>query len=589
MSVFSVWSPTAASVSVAVDGTARALRRTDGGWWTLDVPEVGHGTEYAFLVDDDPRPLPDPRSRWQPHGVHGASRVYEHGRFRWSDAGWRGVQLPGAVFYELHVGTFTPEGTLDAAIGRLDHLVELGVDLVELMPVGAFPGVHGWGYDGAHPYAVHEPYGGPDALKRFVDACHARGLGVVLDVVYNHLGPSGNYLSRFGPYFTDRHQTPWGSAVNLDDEGSPEVRRWIVDNAVMWLRDFHVDGLRLDAVHALLDDGPEHLLSRLSREVDALSTHLRRPLLLVAESDLNQPATVTPRDCGGLGMTAQWSDDFHHALHTLLTGEEQGYYADFAADPYDALERTLTAAFFHAGTWSSFRGADHGAPVDRARTPAYRFLGYLQDHDQVGNRATGDRITATISTGLAMVGAALVLTSPFTPMLFMGEEWAASTPWQFFTDHEDPDLAEAVRAGRRREFAAHGWAADEVPDPQDPETVRASTLDWDERDRRPHARLFDWHRRLLALRRAEPELSDPRLDRVRVVHSRAEGWVVVHRGSLRVACNLGPTARRVPLEAPVTGVLLTSYDEQGRPDGDDTRVELPRESVAVVRVAGSGT
>ncbi|HEX6920857.1 MAG TPA: malto-oligosyltrehalose trehalohydrolase [Actinomycetes bacterium] len=589
MSVFSVWSPTAASVSVAVDGTARALRRTDGGWWTLDVPEVGHGTDYAFLVDDDPRPLPDPRSRWQPHGVHGASRVYDHGRFRWSDAGWRGVQLPGAVFYELHVGTFTPEGTLDAAIGRLDHLVELGVDLVELMPVGAFPGVHGWGYDGVHPYAVHEPYGGPDALKRFVDACHARGLGVVLDVVYNHLGPSGNYLSRFGPYFTDRHQTPWGSAVNLDDEGSPEVRRWIVDNAVMWLRDFHVDGLRLDAVHALLDDGPEHLLSRLSREVDALSTHLRRPLLLVAESDLNQPATVTPRDCGGLGMTAQWSDDFHHALHTLLTGEGQGYYADFAADPYDALERTLTAAFFHAGTWSSFRGADHGAPVDRARTPAYRFLGYLQDHDQVGNRATGDRITATISTGLAMVGAALVLTSPFTPMLFMGEEWAASTPWQFFTDHEDPDLAEAVRAGRRREFAAHGWAADEVPDPQDPETVRASTLDWDERARPPHARLLDWHRRLLALRRAEPELSDPRLDRVRVLHSRAEGWVVVHRGSLRVACNLGPTARRVPLDGPVTGVLLTSYDEQGRPDGDDTRVELPRESVAVVRVAGSGT
>ena len=589
MSVFSVWSPTAGSVSVAVDGTARALRRTDGGWWTLDVPEVGHGADYAFLVDDDPRPLPDPRSRWQPHGVHGASRVYDQGRFAWSDAGWRGVQLPGAAFYELHVGTFTHEGTLDAAIGRLDHLVDLGVDLVELMPVSAFPGVHGWGYDGVHPYAVHEPYGGPDALKRFVDACHARGLGVVLDVVYNHLGPSGNYLSRFGPYFTDRHQTPWGAAVNLDDEGSPEVRRWIVDNAVMWLRDFHVDGLRLDAVHALLDDGPEHVLSQLSREVDALSTHLRRPLLLVAESDLNQPSTVTPRDCGGLGMTAQWSDDFHHALHTLLTGEGQGYYADFASDPYDALERTLTAAFFHAGTWSSFRGADHGAPVDRARTPAYRFLGYLQDHDQVGNRATGDRITATISTGLAMVGAALVLTSPFTPMLFMGEEWAASTAWQFFTDHEDPELAEAVRAGRRREFAAHGWAADEVPDPQDPATVRASTLDWDERDRPPHARLLDWHRRLLALRRAEPELSDPRLDRVQVVHSRAEGWVVVHRGSLRVACNLGVTARSVPLDAPVTGVLLTSYDEQGRPDVDDTRVELPRESVAVVRVAGSGT
>ncbi len=289
------------------------------------------------------------------------------------------MQLPGSVIYELHIGTFTSEGTLDAAIERLDHLVSLGVDLVELMPVAAFPGVAGWGYDGVHPYAVHEPYGGPDALKRFVDACHARSLGVCLDVVYNHLGPSGNYLPRFGPYFTDRHETPWGAAVNVDDEGAFEVRRWIIDNALMWLGDFHVDALRLDAVHALEDDSPVHLLAELSRAVDALSVAERRPLSLIAESDLNQPRTVLPVEAGGLGMTAQWSDDFHHALHTLLTGESQGYYADFAAEPFEALARTLTGAFFHDGRHSSFRGADWGAPVDRSAVPGWRFLGVSAD------------------------------------------------------------------------------------------------------------------------------------------------------------------------------------------------------------------
>ncbi len=343
------------------------LEAAAGGRWRADVPAAVHGTDYGFLLDDDSAPLPDPRTSWQPAGVHGLSRVYDHGRFAWSDQAWRGVALPGSVVYELHIGTFTPEGTLDAAVGRLDHLVELGVDLVELMPVAAFPGQHGWGYDGVHPYAVHEPYGGPDALKRFVDACHQRRLGVCLDVVYNHLGPSGNYLPRFGPYFSDKHHTPWGSGLNLDDEGAQEVRRWVIDNALSWLRDFHVDALRLDAVHALADDSPVHLLAELSREVDALSCAVRRPLSLIAESDLNQPATVTPVEAGGLGMTAQWSDDFHHALHTLLTGEGQGYYADFAADPYAALQQTLTGAFFHAGTYSSFRGEQLGRPGRRRR------------------------------------------------------------------------------------------------------------------------------------------------------------------------------------------------------------------------------
>jgi maltooligosyltrehalose trehalohydrolase len=578
----SVWAPSADSVSVQGSDRRHAMTRDDGGWWRVDVPALRHGDDYAFLLDDATTALPDPRSSWQPHGVHEPSRVYDQARFAWTDDTWRGVALPGAVFYELHVGTFTPGGTLDAVIDRLDHLVDLGVDIVELMPVAAFPGVHGWGYDGVDLFAVHEPYGGPDALKRLVDACHRRRLGVSLDVVYNHLGPSGNYLPSFGPYFTEAHQTPWGAAVNLDDDGNHEVRRWIIDNALMWLRDFHLDGLRLDAVHAFVDDSEVHLLSELSREVDVLATQLHRPLSLVAESDLNQPVLVLPRECGGIGMTAQWSDDLHHALHALLTGEREGYYADFAADPFGAVTATLTGAYFHAGTWSSFREAAHGAPVDTATTPGYRFLGYLQDHDQVGNRATGDRITATISPGLAKIGAALVLTSPFTPMLFMGEEWAASTPWQFFTDHQEPELADAVRTGRRSEFAEHGWSEGDVPDPQDPATLERSRLDWSELDRTPHAEMLEWHRRLIALRRNEPALRDPRLDEVSVIADGAQGWVVVRRRGLAVVANLAAEPLTLPLGTPVVEVVLAS----AAVSAGDSSITLPAESVAVVRVAG---
>ena len=586
MTRIQVWAPLARSVTLVAGAATYGMEVVPGGWWRADVDALGHGDDYSFLLDGEDTLLPDPRSAWQPHGVHGASRLYDHSRFSWTDAGWRGVQLPGSVVYELHIGTFTTEGTLDAAVERLDHLVSLGVDLVELMPVAAFPGVAGWGYDGVHPYAVHEPYGGPDALKRFVDACHARNLGVCLDVVYNHLGPSGNYLPRFGPYFTDKHQTPWGAAVNLDDEGALEVRRWIVENALMWLRDYHVDALRLDAVHALEEDSPVHVLAELSRAVDALSVAVRRPLALIAESDLNQPRTVLPVDAGGMGMTAQWSDDFHHAVHTLLTGESQGYYADFAAAPFEALGRTLTGAFFHDGRHSSFRGADWGATVDRSAVPGWRFLGYLQTHDQVGNRAIGDRIGHVLSPGLARIGAALVLTSPFTPMLFMGEEWGASTPWQYFTSHEEDDLALAVREGRRREFASHGWAAEDVPDPQARSTLAASTLDWSESvSAETHSSMLAWYRSLIALRRAEPWLSDPRLDRVSAAFDASARWVVVTRGPLRVVCNLAADAQAVPLDGPVAGVLASS--EPRVAGGAGSSIDLPRESVAVVRMSAS--
>ncbi|RKS77688.1 maltooligosyltrehalose trehalohydrolase [Motilibacter peucedani] len=573
MTYFRVWAPDAESVEVETGGRRVPLSAQAQGWWGVDVPEAQHGTDYAYVVDGGD-PTPDPRTRWQPEGVHAASRVYED-RFEWTDAAWTGRQLAGSVVYELHIGTFTSEGTFDAAIGRLDALVELGVDLVEVMPVAAFPGTHGWGYDGVHLYAVHEPYGGPDGLKRFVDACHARGLGVVLDVVYNHLGPSGNYLGRFGPYFTDLHSTPWGQAVNLDDTGSDEVRRWVIDNATQWLGEFHIDGLRLDAVHALVDERATHLLAELAAEVDRLSTAMRRPLSLIAESDRNDASFVRPREAGGYGLTAQWDDDVHHALHALVTGEGQGYYSDFAEDPYLALTRAMTGAFFHAGTWSSFRGRHHGAPVDRELTPAYRFVAYTQTHDQVGNRATGDRLAATLSDGRLKVAAALVLASPFTPMLFMGEEYAAATPWQYFTDHQEPELAEAIRQGRRKEFAGHGWDAEDVPDPQDPATRDRSVLDWDERARDERG-LLAWYRSLIALRRTRPELTDPRLSEVTLS---VEGSVVVlGRGVVQMVANLGTEQA----QHAVTGEVLLASEDGVRLSG--SALTLPADSVAVVEL-----
>ncbi|MBS2963416.1 malto-oligosyltrehalose trehalohydrolase [Actinocrinis puniceicyclus] len=592
MTFFEVWAPEAKQVELVLGERRVPMERSArGGWWELDEPSAGAGTDYVFSLDGGPA-RPDPRSRRQPHGVHGPSRVVEPGRLPWSDAAWSGRVAPGGVIYELHVGTFTAQGTFDAAIAKLDHLAQLGVDLVELMPVAAFPGRHGWGYDGVALWAVHEPYGGPAGLARFIDACHARGIGVLLDVVYNHLGPSGNYLGEFGPYFTGKHHTPWGAAVNLDDAGSDEVRAFVVGNALHWLRDFHLDGLRLDAVHALADTRAVHILEELAAAVDALAAQLGRPLLLIAETDLNDPRIITPRQHNGYGVHAQWDDDFHHALHALLTGERHGYYADFGS--IAALAKTLTGAYFHDGTRSSFRGRSHGRPVDTALLGADRFVVFLQDHDQVGNRAGGDRIAAALSPGLLRVGAALLLTSPFTPMLFMGEEWGAGTPWQYFTDHQEPDLAAAVRDGRRREFARHGWEAGSVPDPQDPATFARSKLDWAEIAEAPHRALLDWHRRLIALRHSEPDLYDPGLARVRVAFDEAERWLVLTRGRIRVAVNLADAARSVPLDRPVESVLLASDEGAGaqqpheertaavRSSGDSVR--LPAESVAIVRV-----
>jgi maltooligosyltrehalose trehalohydrolase len=525
------------------------MRAEDGGWWRIDRddPVTGtdapgtdnsgtdnsgtdnRGTDYSFRVDGG-EALPDPRSPWQPSGVHGPSRTYDHEGFPWTDGAWRGRPLAGSVLYELHIGTFTPEGTFDAAIGCLDHLVTLGVDTVEIMPVAAFPGRHGWGYDGVDLWAVHDPYGGPDGLKRFVNACHLRGLAVILDVVYNHLGPSGNYLGRFGPYFTDAYRTPWGQAVNFDRAGSDEVRAFVIGNALMWLRDYHLDGLRLDAVHAIEDHRAVHILEELAGEVRRLGAVLGRHLTVIAESDLNDPRLVTSPEAGGYGLDAHWNDDVHHAIHTLLTGERQGYYADFGSP--EALAKTLTGAYFHDGTWSSFRGRTHGRPVDRLRIPGHRFVVFQQNHDQVGNRAAGDRLPADV----LRMGAAIMLTSPFTPMLFMGEEWGASTPWCYFTDHQEPELAEAVRSGRRAEFARHGWDPAAVPDPQAVDTFRRSVLDWTETEKPGHRDLLDWYRHLIELRRSRPELTDGDLTKVRV--ETAADRLTIIRGDTRVTLDL---------------------------------------------------
>jgi maltooligosyltrehalose trehalohydrolase len=580
MATFRVWAPIPQRVELDLAGTRHEMTRLDGGWWQLDA-STEPGSDYAFVLDGG-EPRPDPRSRWQPHGVHGPSRMVDDSAFRWTDGQWRGLPLAGSVLYELHVGTFTEGGTFDAALARLDHLAALGISAVELLPCNAYDGRWGWGYDGVAWYAVQEAYGGPEGLKRFVDACHARGIGVVMDVVYNHLGPAGNYLPEFGPYLTEAHTTPWGPAVNLDQPGSDEVRRFVIDNALMWLRDFHIDGLRLDAVHALVDERATHLLEELAVAVEALGAQLGKPLWLVAESDLNDARLVTSREAGGSGLDGQWADDVHHAVHASLTGERAGYYGDFGSLP--TLAKALTGVFVHDGCWSSFRGRSHGRPV-APTTSGHRFVVYLQDHDQVGNRAAGDRLSATLSDGLLMVGAALILTSAYTPMLWMGEEWGARTPWQFFSDHAG-DLGEAVRRGRQAEFASHGWedaaGGDAVPNPQAESTFLASRLDWAEPGSERGQRLLAWTRDLIALRRSRLDLSDGRRDRVRVTYDEDARWLVVRRGSVAVACNLADHRQTVPVPGTPTAVLLASA---GGFVFRDRAVEVDGASVAVLDLA----
>ncbi|GAA1469594.1 malto-oligosyltrehalose trehalohydrolase [Microbacterium thalassium] len=577
-----VWAPRADSVRLHRPGHADAgmsRHPSRPGVWTSDITFEA-GDEYGFVLGDSLAARPDPRSRRQPRGVHDLSAHVDPAAFAWTDDDWTGRPLAGGIVYEMHVGTFTPEGTLDAAADRLEHLAQLGVTHVELLPVNAVNGVWNWGYDGVLWFAVHEPYGGPDGYRRFVDAAHAAGIAVVQDVVYNHLGPSGNYLPEFGPYLREKSRTSWGESIDLDE---PEVRAVILDNARMWFEEYHVDALRLDAVHALADHGPVHILRELAESADALSAHLQRPLTLIAESDLNDPTLILPREAGGYGLTAQWSDDWHHAVHVLLTGETAGYYEDFA-DP-EALGKVWTRGFFHDGTFSSFRGRAHGAPVPE-EVPAWRLVTFAQDHDQIGNRAIGDRLSQSLSPGRLAVAAVLTLTAPGTPMLFMGEEWGASTPWQFFTSHPEPELGEATARGRIGEFARMGWDESQVPDPQDPETFRRSVLAWEEARQGEHARLLELYRALARLRRERPELTDPALASLGaadvVWDDPSHRAVRLGRGPVEVLVNL--TDREVVFDR-VGTVLLATAD--AAPVGGT--LTLPSESAAVVETARAGS
>jgi maltooligosyltrehalose trehalohydrolase len=591
---FRVWAPLPSKVELQLGAKRIAMSRSESesvegtgerpGWWTIEARVPEGVTDYGFILDGE-GPFPDPRSHWQPKGVHQLSRVVDHGAFKWTDGRWTAGSLSSAIFYELHIGTFTPEGTFDAAIGKLDHLVRLGVTHVEVMPVNEFPGNRGWGYDGVDLFAPHHAYGGPVGLKRFVQACHARKLAVILDVVYNHLGPAGNYLARFGPYFTTRYSTPWGTALNFDDRDSHEVRRFFCDNALMWLRDCHFDGLRLDAVHAILDASAQPFLEQLKLEVETLETELGRKFVLIAESDSNDPRLLWPRDRGGFNLDAQWSDDFHHALHSVLTSETAGYYADFGR--LSDLAKALRHAFVYDGQFSKFRGRRHGRSTEGLGGD--RFVVCLQNHDQIGNRALGERIHQILasegeggnprSSGLLKIGTALLLTGPFTPLLFQGQEWAASTPFLYFTDH-DKKLGQAIRYGRCREFTEFGWKPEEVPDPQALETFQSSKLDWSELARASRTEILEWHRHLILLRKTEPDLTNGALDNVVVKCDERERWLTVDRNSITIACNFADRSQAVKTRAGAQGLVLASGAGTKVTSGS---VRLPPVSVVILK------
>jgi len=568
---FLVYAPFARTVEVhLLSPTSRAapLEGNGAGYHHGIVDGVEAGALYLYRLDGA-KERPDPASRRQPQGVHGPSMVTDPGAFRWRDREWRGVPLSSYILYELHVGTYTPEGTFDAVVPRLDSLVALGITAVELMPVAQFPGQRNWGYDGVYPFAVQESYGGPEGLKRLVDACHLRGLAVVLDVVYNHLGPEGNYLSDFGPYFSDRYRTPWGSAVNFDGPCSDDVRRYFHENALYWLREFHVDALRLDAIHGIMDFSASPFLSELAGAVRDLRKEGNRRTYLIPESDLNDARIVTPRDEGGYGLDAQWSDDFHHALHALLTGERDGYYGDFGG--IEPMARAFSDGFVYSGQYSVYRRRRHG---NRSRhLPAGKFVVFAQNHDQVGNRMRGERLARLVGFESQKLAAGVVLLSPFLPLLFMGEEYGEVAPFLYFVHHGDEALVEAVRKGRKAEFAAFGWE-DEIPDPQDEGTFLRSRPNPALRKSGNHALLLGLHRELIRIRKEDPVLSRTDREGMKVTPFERENALVVLRrnGPAQTAAvfHFGDVQATLPLSlpgGPWEKVLDSSDARWGGPGG----------------------
>jgi maltooligosyltrehalose trehalohydrolase len=559
---FNVWAPLVERVDVHLISPQErtvALEPKAQGYHQALVDGVEPGTLYGYVLDGA-QERPDPASQLQTRGVHGPSTVVSP-TFDWRDQSWFGLPLQRYVIYELHVGTFTPEGTFEAILSHLDYLKELGVTAVEIMPVAQFPGGRNWGYDGAYPFAVQDSYGGPRGLKQLVNACHLKGLAVVLDVVYNHLGPEGNYMRDFAPYFTERYRTPWGAALNFDGPDSDHVRRFFIDNALYWITDFHIDALRLDAVHAILDYSSEHFLEQLSVAIQERAETLNRRAFSIAESSDNNRRLITPREMGGYGMDAQWSDDFHHCVHTLLTGERQGYYQDYGS--VKQLAEAIKAGFVYSGAYSRYRRRRHGSPS--GDLPGQRFVVCTQNHDQVGNRLLGERLSTLVSFEALKLAAGLLLLAPNIPLLFMGEEYGETAPFQYFISHTDPDLVEAVRAGRRREFASFAWQG-EPPDPQDEATFQACTLDFSLRDHGLHHVLLAFYRQLLRLRHQRPALSQLRKDRLEAQSFETSKSLYVRRWSdiddvaLVFNFNDTPATLTVPLSPGPWSTLLDSAD-----------------------------
>ncbi len=503
---FTVWAPLRDRVAVkllAPQERTVPMEKDARGYWRASIDDVPPGTQYLFRLDDA-LDRPDPASRFQPRGVHGPSAVVDHMAFGWEDGAWKGIPLPAYVLYELHVGAFTAEGTFDAILRRLGSLADLGVTAIELMPVTQFPGRRNWGYDGVYPYAVQDSYGGPEGLKRLVNACHRQGLAVVLDVVYNHLGPEGNYLGDYGPYFTDRYRTPWGDAINFDGPSSDAVREFFLQSALAWIVDYHIDGLRIDAIHGIFDFSARHFLRDLGEAAYHAAAGLGRAVAVIPESDLNDVRAITPRELGGYGLDGQWNDDFHHCVHTLLTGERSGYYEDFGT--LEHLAKAYREGFVYSGQYSPYRKRRHG---NSSRTrPAHQFVVFSQNHDQVGNRMQGDRLAALVSFEALKLAAVCVILSPFVPLLFMGEEYGEDAPFLYFVDHSDPALIEAVRNGRKEEFRAFSWEG-EPPDPQAEETFRRARIDWTKRCQGRHGSLLALYHALIGLRRDLPVLTAP--------------------------------------------------------------------------------
>lgn len=501
---FTVWAPHRDQVALKISEPQDQLismERQESGYWYVSVPDLPAGCRYVYQLDSDIE-RPDPASHFQPETVHTASQVIDHRAFTWTDGEWSGIPLDEMIIYELHVGTFTPAGTFSAIIPRLQVLKDLGVNTLELLPVAQCPGGRNWGYDGVYPFAVQRAYGGPEGLKQLVNTCHEMGLAVIMDVVYNHLGPEGNYLRDFGPYFTDKYHTPWGSAVNFDDADSDGVREFFIQNALYWLDLYHIDGLRLDAVHAIYDFSAYPFLKELADRVKQFSETSGYKRYVIAESDLNDVRIINPPEKGGFGHDSQWCDDFHHAVHTLLTREQEGYYIDFGH--LQDLEKAFREGYIVSGQHSKSRGRRHGnSSIDR---PGRQFVVCIQNHDQIGNRMLGDRLSQLVSYEGLKLGAATMLLSPFVPMLFMGEEYGEEAPFLYFVSHTDPDLVEAVRQGRKREFQAFTWQG-EVPDPQSEETFQRSVLQWEKRLEGKHQVLWELYRTLIGLRRSIPALA----------------------------------------------------------------------------------